>query len=386
MRHRKLVAMYAALLAGSLLVFFVCHRSTSSVAGYGAGTKPPAVPVSAVVRRELQDPALPSRLPPVQYHHNYAKSALTRVLRPMGASDSDLNALADGQFREVLARVTPAALAGDSVAIHVYGWVARMCGFLPSEQKDATSRKASLRHAENISTSEAAYFQGLSQVHANWKDELRDACAEDVDQDQAHQVLLAAAAENDSGSLYLLYLGESDAAKKHSLLVQSSRLGYSGAERILGGQLAVSSEFRRNNPELPPASTLLSDASAVSPAAEGILAQCIFDGCEDEVPDVDRAINLARDAATKGEIDQLLSMGESLPPGQLSADELSAWRVFKVTLANQGCDGALYSALSGQLPQPADISSLSSSSVTDLAVGLWKKYGAKAQANLGCGR
>jgi hypothetical protein len=188
MRRRKLFAMYATLLAGSLLIFYVYHRSTRGVTDHGAGTNSPALPLSAIVKPEPQNLAWPSRLPPIQHHYNYAKSALTRVLRPMGASDSDLNALADGHFHEVLTRVTPAALAGDSVAIHIYGWVARMCGSLPSEQQDATSRKASLRQAENGPTSEVASFQGLSQVHANWKDELREACAEDVDQDQAHQV------------------------------------------------------------------------------------------------------------------------------------------------------------------------------------------------------
>jgi hypothetical protein len=196
---------------------------------------------------------------------------------------------------------------------------------------------------------------------------------------------MASATKNDPSSLFLLSLAESDAAKKHSLLVRSLELGYPEAELILGGQLLVSSKVRQQNPELPPASALLTHASEVSAAAEGVLAQCVFQGCEDEAPDVDRAVNLARDAATKGEVEQLLSFGESLPQGQVSADELSAWRVFRQTLANQGCLGRLLGLVSDQPPQPADSSSSSSSAINDLAVDLWKKYGAKAQANLGCG-
>lgn len=385
MHRPKLLAVWAILLASSLLLFHCYLRSPHGAATQEAGESAERLSPAALLNVGSQNSALPSRLPPVHYHHNYAESALTRVLRPMGASDSDLSALADGQFHDVLSRVTPAAVAGDSAAIHIYGWVARMCGFLPSEKQDSRSRSASLLQAENGPSSEMDSFRGLSQVHAIWKDGLREACAQDVDQSQAHQILVAAAANNDPDSLYLLSLDETDAPRRHALVVRSAQLGFSEAELLLAKQLMGSSQVRRQNPDLPPVSILLAHASEASPAAEGVLARCVLEGCEGAAPDVDHAVYLARDAAANGEVDQFLVFGEGLPQGKLSADELSAWRIFGQTLRNQGCDGALFSMVSGQPPQPADISSSSSSSVKSLAADLWAKYGAKAKANRGCG-
>jgi hypothetical protein len=100
--------------------------------------------------------------------------------------------------------------------------------------------------------------------------------------------------------------------------------------------------------------------------------------------DVPSAITHAREAAERGTIDALLSMGPHLSASQMDPDELSAWNVVHASLQQQGCIGNGFSVQSMKVIT----GTLASSSITDrtraLADQYWRDYGPQIMSSLGC--
>ena len=107
-------------------------------------------------------------------------------------------------------------------------------------------------------------------------------------------------------------------------------------------------------------------------------------GCPGVPPDVASAITHAREAAERGTIDALLSMGPHLSAGQMDPDELSAWNVVHASLEQQECIGNGFSVES----MKAITGTLTSSSITEktrtLANQYWQEYGAQIISSVGC--
>ena len=107
-------------------------------------------------------------------------------------------------------------------------------------------------------------------------------------------------------------------------------------------------------------------------------------GCPGVPPDVASAITHAREAAERGTIDALLSIGPRLSASQMDPDELSAWNVVHASLEQQECIGNGFSVES----MKAITGTLASSSISDrtraLADQYWRDYGPQIMSSLGC--
>jgi TPR repeat protein len=130
--------------------------------------------------------------------------------------------------------------------------------------------------------------------------------------------------------------------------------------------------------------TLLADAATTVPEAKVVLAQCLFDGYDLREPDHEAALQTAREAAGAGEPDAIFFLASRLSIGTLPADEVTAWRLFKSTLAAQGCYGDEDAAFGLEPRGSSGPTPLPSAAARSLAVTFWQRYGMQAAARLGC--
>ena len=167
-------------------------------------------------------------------------------------------------------------------------------------------------------------------------------------------------------------------------MADAASAGFAQAQYEFARSLIMDPDARKVIPEAPSPVTLLGKAATTAPEAKVVLAQCLFDGCDLREPDHDAALQTAREAAAAGEPDGIFFLGSRLSIGELPADEVAAWRLFKATLAAQGCYGdedAAFGLEPGGSSAPAPIPS---AAVRRLAIMFWQRYGSQAAASLGC--
>jgi hypothetical protein len=80
----------------------------------------------------------------------------------------------------------------------------------------------------------------------------------------------------------------------------------------------------------------------------------------------------------------MIALGSQLSAGTLSPDEVSAWRLFKASLAAQECYGDKDAAFGLEPRVASSPSPLPSEAARNLAVTCWQRYGAEAMSRLGC--
>jgi len=75
--------------------------------------------------------------------------------------------------------------------------------------------------------------------------------------------------------------------------------------------------------------------------SEQQLALCEYSGCDGVAvdADADAAVKHAREAAQRGAIDAMLTIGPHLPAGEISPDEVMAWGLVQTSLQQRGCGG-----------------------------------------------
>jgi TPR repeat protein len=129
---------------------------------------------------------------------------------------------------------------------------------------------------------------------------------------------------------------------------------------------------------------LLRQSAEQLPKAEGQLAVCEYYGCPGVTPDISSAVTHAREAAEKGSIDAMISIGPHLPASQIDPNEVAAWNLLNASLQLQGCEG---SGISVQWMKKAT-TTLASTSITPQARALadqyWQTFGTQIMTNLGC--
>jgi TPR repeat protein len=120
------------------------------------------------------------------------------------------------------------------------------------------------------------------------------------------------------------------------------------------------------------------------PRSESQLAVCEYSGCDGVAVDVSAAIEHARDAAKRGSLDAIVSIGPHIPAGQLDPNEVVAWGLIKAGLEQAGCGGDGFSVRA----MTRIVNTLNAKNISDQARAraeqYWQAYGAQMMSNIGC--
>lgn len=386
----------AALLAsgcllGSLIWLTSTHRIVTgqSVADSQAisATKTPAAPADPAVSRPTRprdSPALPSRPPPQALYKNLERAGFKWIFTRLRATDAELNWIAAGQFSKLIAELRPAVERNDARATAIFGWVAERCRSVRTAEQMSGWRDTNSVRLRQLPAADLADYREVTARQDEWESSFRSACQNQIDQDYADQQLEKTAAREDGASLWLLSRRSGNLSESFRLMSQAASTGFAQAQYEFARSL-IDADARKSIPDAPPAVSLLTEAASEVPEAKGMLALCLFSGCGGTQPDYAAAVSVAREAASEGQPDGLLILGSQAPAGALSADEVAAWRLFKRTLAAQGCYGDEDAAFglqprgaSDPIPPPSEVA-------RSLATTFWQRYGASARVRLGCG-
>jgi hypothetical protein len=343
----------------------------------------PAMPVGGSA--ESKSPgALPPRPQASVLHRNLERAGFQWIFRRLGATDAQLNWIADGQFSELIRDLRAGVESGDAKATAVFGWLAERCRLLRSAEQQTSWRQLNSQNLQQLAAADLADYREVARRQDQWERSFREACESQIDQDYADRHLEEMATRQDGASLWLLSRRNSNYAAGLRLMLEAASTGFAQAQYEFARSLIMDPDARKVATEAPSPVTLLTEAATTVPEAKVVLAQCLFDGCDLREPDHEAALQTAREAAAAGEPDAIFFLGSRLSIGALPADEVAAWRLFKSTLAAQGCYGeedAAFGLESRGSSAPAPVPSAAARS---LAIMFWQRYGTQGAARLGC--
>jgi hypothetical protein len=323
--------------------------------------------------RELASPAaLPARPQPPVLHRNLERASFQWIFRRLGATDAQLTWIADGQFSELIRDLRPRVESDDARAIAVFGWLAERCRLLRNADQQTSWRESNSLRLQQLAAADRA------------ERSFREACESQIEQDYVDRRLEAMAAEQDGASLWLLSRRSNNYAGLVRLMADAAAAGFGQAQYEFARSLIMDPDARKVVIEAPSPVALLRQAAPTVPEAKVELAQCLFDGCDQSEPDHEAALQTAREAAQAGEPDAIFFLGSRMSIGALPADEVAAWRLFKSTLAAQGCYGDEDAAFGLELRGSSAPPPVPSAAARSLATMFWQLYGAQAAARLGC--
>ncbi len=380
-----------ALACGLGLVLWQTHDPHPRAEGLSTGTevrRPPLPRRSSAPASESVEPnppaALPRRPQPPVLHRNLERAGFQWIFRRLGATDAQLGWIADGRFAELIRDLRPGVEGEDARATAVFGWLAERCRLLPSAEQQTSSRELNSLKLQQLATADLPEYQEVVTLQEQWEQSFREACESQIDQNFADRHLEQMATKQDGASLWLLSRRSDNYAAGLRLMSEAAAAGFAQAQYEFARALIMDPDALRVVTEAPSPVSLLREAAATVPEAKVVLAQCQFDGCDVREPDHEAALQTAREAAAAGEPDAIFFLGSRLSIGALPADEVAAWRLFKSTLAAQGCYGEEDAAFGlaprgSSAPAPAP-----SAAARNLAIVYWQRYGAQAATRLGC--
>jgi TPR repeat protein len=328
---------------------------------------------------------LPSRPRAPALHRNLQRAGFQWIFRRLRATDTQLNWIAAGQFSELLGDLRPRVEQGDAQATVVFGWIAERCRLLRNSEAQASWRQFNSAKLQQLTPTDRVDYQDVAALEDQWERAFRSTCASQIDQDDVDKRLEDMAAKQDGASLWLLSRRSGNYAEGLKLMSQAAEAGFAQAQYEFARDLLEARGVHQVITDAPSPSELLTEAAATVPEAKVVLAQCLLDGCDGKQPDHEAALALAREAAAEGQPDAMLLMGSRLSVGSLPPDEVSAWKLFKATLAAQGCFGDEDAAFGLEQRRASSPVPLPSSAARTLAVTFWRQYGAHAEMVLGCG-
>jgi hypothetical protein len=365
------------------------HSSSSGSATGGPVTQIPAheaqVQPSNAPTRPVMASDLWTRPSPEVASRNYRRHGFAWILRQLGASEEQLNRLANLDIAGVLAELKQKAQAGDAASINILGEIAYQNCYLGRDDATVEGYVASqIRDAQVVPAIDAPWFTEVMQDDEVFYKKVHSAC-EHVDQDQAMSWVRARADQGDGASLWLLYLAAGNMTEMQRRLRDAAAAGFPQAQfelawAILGGQEgAAGSGADKVN-----AGDMLKQSQGQLATSEQALAFCEYSGCDGVAVDVDAAIKHAREAAQRGAIAAMLTIGPQLPAGQLSPDEVKAWGLVQASLLQRGCGGNGFSVRE----MKSILSTLNANNILAqarvLAEQYWQEYGAQMMSNIGC--
>jgi TPR repeat protein len=359
--------------------------SRKSITASSAGRMPALPGPRATESSELQAAgALPSRPRSEVLDRNLHRAGFQWIFKQLGARDSELNWITAGQFSELIRELRPGVERGEARATAVFGWIAERCRLLRSAEQQVSWREFNSARLQQLGAQDQAEYRDVVARQDQWEQSFRSACESQIDQDYVDHQLVKAAATDDGATLWLLSRRSDNHIEDLRLMAQAASRGFAQARYEFARSLIMDPDARSVVPDSPSVGSLLAGAASEVPEAKAVLARCFFEGCDGAQPDYGAALETAREAAAQGYPDTMLFLGKQLPPGALSPDEVGAWRLFKATLAAQGCYGDEDTAF-GLEPIAYAPSPPPSEAARRLAVSFWQRYSGATRARLGCG-
>jgi TPR repeat protein len=343
--------------------------------------KPEAAPTEATKVSDLW-----VRPPAEVATRNYRKSGFAWILRQLGATDLQLDRLAEGDFAGLVTELKQKAQSGDADSINMLGEIALQNCRLGRDDETLDAHAASqIAEAQAFAPTDAAWFAAAMREDGAFDKRVNAACKQVIDQDEILSWVTARAAQGDGASLWLLFTAADNMTDMQQRLRDAAATGFPEAQfelarAIIGGQQgAAGTGVGKVN-----AGDLLRQSIDPLPRSEAELAVCEYSGCDGVAVDPDAAITHAREAAQRGEIDAMLAIGPHLTAGQLSPDEVMAWGLVHASLLQQGCGGNGFSVRE----MKSTLSTLNANNITPQARALaeqyWQEYGAQMMSNIGC--
>jgi hypothetical protein len=337
---------------------------------------PPAVP--------KPPSALPPRPQPPVLHRNLERAGFQWIFRRLGATDAQLNWIADGQFSELIGDLRPGVESEDARATAVFGWLGERCRLLRRAEQQTSWRQFDSARLQALAGADLSDYREVAALEDQWERSFREACASQIDQDYVDRQLEEMATKQDGASLWLLSRRSMNYAAGVTLMSEAASTGFAQAQYEFARSLMMDPDARKVVTQAPSPVALLTEAATTVPEAKVELAQCLFEGCDLRAPDHEAALQTAREAAAAGEPDAIFFLASRLSIGTLPADEVAAWRLFKSTLAAQGCYGDEDAAFGLEPRGSSAPAPLPSAAARTLAVTFWQRYGMQAAARLGC--
>lgn len=316
---------------------------------------------------------------------NARRSGFAWILRQLGATEDQLNRLADLDIAGVIAELKHKALAGDAASINILGEIAYQNCHLGRD--DPTVKgfvDSQIRDVQSVPAIDASWFSAVMRNDQAFYKKVRAACSE-VDQDQVMSSVKALADQGDGASLWLMYMDSHNMNEMQQRLRDAAAAGFAQAQfelawAILGGQegAAGTGDGRVR------AGDMLRASQDQLPRSESQLAVCEFSGCDGVAVDANAAIMHAREAAQRGSPEAMAYIGPHVPAGQLDPNEVTAWGLIQASMQQKGCgDGGFEIRTVKIMVNTLNANNISAEAHA-LAEHYWQEYGAQMMSNIGC--
>jgi TPR repeat protein len=306
------------------------------------------------------------------------------ILRQLGATEDQLNRLANLDIAGVIAELKQKASAGDPASINILGEIAlQNCR---ASRDDATLEQytaSQIRDVQAVPVIDAGWFTAVMRDEEAFYKKVNAACAQ-VDVDQVMSWVTARANQGDGASLWLMFRDANNIRDIELRLREAAAAGFPQGQfelawALLGGQEDVAGMGAAK----VSAGDMLRASLEQLPRSESQLAICEYLGCDGVAVDVDTAIKHAREAARRGDVDAMMYIGPHAPAGQLDPNEVTAWGLVQASLQQRGCGGG-YSVREMKSVSSALNANNISAQARTLAEQYWRDYGRQMMSNIGC--
>lgn len=322
---------------------------------------------------------------------NLRRCSLGTTLKPVGANDSIIERIVDGDMRAAVAELEQRARAGNASAGNQLAYIAHLsCAFVGNHVAQSYFQESQLIDANGLSPADRDWLRAAIRERQAYNEELSSVCEQSVDKSETESWVATSAAQGNAASQYMLFLigltTHQSAEVREAELQAASLGGYPWA------QFGVAQPILQGAPPAPGASTtidnavdLLRAAAGALPEAESYLAQCEFKGCANIPVDIASAVAHAQEAAENGALEAMLEIGPQLQASQIDPDEVEAWNLIHAALEMQGYAGKGFTVQMVKSTSAALNSPTITSRAKALADQYWQEYGARILESLGCG-
>jgi hypothetical protein len=337
----------------------------------------PIKPVAASDLWIRPDPKVASR--------NGRRYGFAWILRQLGATEVQLNRLADLDIAGVIAELKQKAQAGDAASINVLGEIAlQNCDLGRDDATVAGFVASQIRDVQAVPGIDASWFTAVMREEEDFYKKVHAACAQ-VDVDGAMSWVKAQAEKGDGASLWLMFRDANNMTEMQQRLRDAAAAGFPQAQFELAWAILAGQEGAAGTGAAKvSAADMLKESLEQLPRSETQLAVCEYSGCDGVAVDVNAAIKHAREAAQRGSPDAILSIGPHLPAGQLDPNEVAAWSLVQASLQQRGCGGNGFSVREMKNISSTLNANNVSAEARALAEQYWQEYGTQMMSNIGC--
>ena len=307
------------------------------------------------------------------------------ILRQLGATEEQLNRLADLDIAGVIAELKQKAQAGDRASINILGEIAYQNCYLGRDNATVESFVASqIRDVQAVPGIDASWFTAVMREDEAFYKSVHAACVQ-VDVDEAMSRVKTQAEKGDGASLWLLYRDANNMTEIQQRLREAAAAGFPQAQFELAWAILAPQEGAAGTGAAKvSAGDMLRASQEQLPRSEQQLAVCEYSGCDGIAVDTDAAIKHAREAARRGAIDAMMKIGPDTPAGLLDPDEVTAWGLVQASLQQRGCGGNGFSVREMKSIASTLNANNISAQARVLAVQYWQEYGVQMMSNIGC--